>query len=118
MFKGDTESTMQSPDVSVSVNHHDFSTTMTTAMNTTTFTLNPAQQGGYGANATSALLQLAGVTDVQINAPDEVCTVLHDARQISPTQLLAALDGAGYASEVLPPQAAQRQSCCGGCGGG
>lgn len=87
-------------------------------MNTTIFTLNPAQQAGYGANATGALLELAGVTDVQINAPGQVCTVVSDARQISPAQLLAALDGAGYASAVQAPQAAQRESCCGGgCGG-
>lgn len=84
-------------------------------MNLTAFTLNPSQPEGYGARAASTLLTLKGVKDVLVNAPDQICSVLYDDRQVSPIELLAALDEAGFASEVLLPPGAGKESCCGGC---
>lgn len=85
-------------------------------MNLTAFTLQPSQAGaGYSARAASILLTLTGVKDVLLNAAEQICSVLYDEARISPMQLLAALDEAGFPSAVLMPPAQEKQSCCGGC---
>lgn len=79
-------------------------------MRLTAFTLTHATPEGYSARAASALLLLAGVKDVLVNAPDQICSVLYDEQCIAPPQLLRALATAGFASEPL-----EATTCCGAC---
>lgn len=71
--------------------------------------------GGCTNKVTRALKAVAGVGDVEVSLATGKATVQYDERAASPSQLRAAVEGAGYGvtSAATAPVGQSKGCCCG-----